>query len=141
MVDPKSRRAREPHGAEIVELAEVHGLLLELAPLRDLAWAPLGQRVESLADAIRGGDGVTRGQVDQLRRWAHRWASLHGDLRTFYARVAAHPAGEAALWAVLDGWRLRGAMRGQLEMLWRDLYGSAPGVDLFPPFPVTRSLS
>jgi hypothetical protein len=142
LIDPKAHRRRRPRPAELpVDLAEVHALMLELAPLAGLAWQPLAERVEALTTALRGGDGVGPGLVNQLRTWAHRWAALHADLRAFYTRHAEHPAAEAALWRILDGGdRLRGPLRGQLDRLWIEDHGAEPNIHLVPrPSPATDS--
>lgn len=145
MVDPKARRHRPIPRSDTcippVDPAEVQALLLELAPLRDLPWLPLAQRVEALTTALRGGDGVGPGLVDQLRRWAGTWQHLHSDLRAFYGRHAGHPAAEAAIWRILEGGRFVGPLRGQLERLWLDDHGSPAGLSLVPhltPTPTTR---
>lgn len=136
MVDPKARRHRRqtPRGTcgPVVDPAEVVALGLELGPLRELPWQPLAERVEALATALRGGDGVGPGLVEQLRRWAATWQRLHPDLRTFYGRHASHPAAEAAIWRILEGGRFVGPLRGQLERLWLDDHGSSPGLTLVP---------
>lgn len=135
MVDPKNRRhtrAVQP-STEPVSLAEIHGLLLELAPLRGLGWAPLAQRIERLATALRGGEGVGEDLVLQLRTWAHRWARVHADLRAFYTRNAQHPAAEAAMWRIFEGGeRLTGPLRGDLDRLWIEDHGAAPDITLVP---------
>ncbi len=136
MIDPKARRHRPAPRAtsciSAVDPAEVVALGLELGPLRELPWPPLAQRVEALAAAMRGGEGVGPGLVQQLRRWAATWQQVHPDLRAFYARHAQHPAAEAAIWRVLEGGRFAGPLRGQLERLWLDDHGSPPGLTLVP---------
>lgn len=138
LIDPKSRRrvvSHAPKGvaADLADVAEVNSLLLELAPLRTLAWQPLAARVERLVDALRGGEGVTRATVDQLRTWSHRWGSLRPELRDFYATHADDPAATAALWRILDGGdRLRGPLRGQLDRLWIADHGAECPFQLVP---------
>lgn len=134
MIDPKAGRRRAPESAGApAELAEVHGLLLELAPLQGLAWAPLGERVELLTAAMLGGEGVSAGLVQQLRRWAHRWPEVHADLRAFYLRHAREAACEAALWKIFEGGdRLTGPLRGQLDRLWTEDHGALPDLVLVP---------
>lgn len=119
--------------AGVVSVAEVHALMLELAPLRGLPWAPLTERIERLTTALRGGEGVGRDTVDQIRRWAHRWSEIHTDLRAFYVRHADHPAAEAALWRIFEGGgQFTGPLRGQLERLWVEDHQSEPGITLVP---------
>lgn len=136
MVDPKARKHRTQRPAAscvpVVDVADVVAIGLELGPLRDLPWPPLAQRIEALADALRGGEGVGPGLLHQLRRWAATWASLHPSLRAFYLRHAAHPAGEAAVWRILEGGRLVGPLRGQLERLWLDDHGAPAPHTLVP---------
>jgi len=137
LIDPKTRRrvaSRPSQGVAVVaDVAEVNALLLELTPLRDLAWQPLAERVERLSAALRGGEGETRALVDQLRTWAHRWSGLRPELRAFYSTHADHPAATAALWRILDGGdRLRGPLRGQLDRLWLADHGAECPFDLIP---------
>lgn len=142
LIDPKSRRRVARPSVTVAmldDVAEVHGLLLELAPLRDFAWQPLAERVERLVTALRGGEGVTREVVDQLRTWAHRWAALRPELRAFYMEHADHPAATAALWRILDGGdRLRGPLRGQLDRLWIADHGAEPAFEIIPRPPTNR---
>lgn len=139
MVDPLARRRQYRPNNEVippVDIAEVMALMLELAPLRDLPWAPLAERIELLGAAMRGGEGVGPGLVVQLRRWAGAWGKLHQELREFYQRNAQNPAAEAAIWRVLEGGRMVGPLRGQLENLWIDQYGRVPGRTLVPDLSV-----
>lgn len=143
MVHPRARRQRrgppDTSGAP-VSIEELRSLQLELAPLTGLAWEPLGARIERLADALRGGEGVGEDLVLQLRRWAHRWPEVHADLRDFYTRHAQHPAAEAALWRIFDGGeRLTGPLRGDLDRLWIADHGCEPNIALVPRPSASRS--
>jgi len=139
-VDPKARRKRSGVVAQapvlteaiLADAAVVCALGLELAPLKGLEWLPLAIKMEALIDALRGGAGISKADVDQLRRWAQQWAGLSPVLRKFYAEVATTPAGEAAIWRVMEGGHLTGPLRGDLERLWLDSFGYPPNIQLFP---------
>lgn len=136
MIDPKAYKHRSRRPADtcipVVDVAEVIAIGLELGPLRELPWAPLAERVEALAAALRGGEGVGPGLLHQLRRWAATWAHLRPELRAFYLRHADHPAGEAAVWRILEGGVMRGPLRGQLERLWLEDHGTPAAYSIVP---------
>jgi len=144
MIDPKkhqrgSNRAPVPPSPEILV-----SLGLELASLSGLiGWGPYARRVEALAEAMRGGEGVTGPEVVQLRRWANCWRVLDERLRIFYethattefhrADPGAYSAVSSGLWAILESHeQLEGWQYGRIKRLWIDQFGSEPSIDIVP---------
>jgi len=112
------------------------GALGTLAPLAS-AWAPLGTSCAEVRDALGGGAGVTRSQLDQLVRVAGRWQRLDPRLRQLYLHAldAGHVCAPVALWQLLLARRPRhlpGLALRQLSQLWLDLHGYPCSIDLTP---------
>lgn len=122
--------------APAVARARALGALGTLAPLA-AAWEPLGASCEAVRDALGGGAGVTRGQLDQLVRVAARWQRLDLRLRQLYLHAldGGHDCASVALWQLLLARRPRhlpGLVLRQLEALWLDLHGYPCSLDLTP---------
>lgn len=136
MIDPRNRR-RPTHPAsiappEILDIAEVVALHLELAPLRALPWEPLQVRFEALTTALHGGEGCSVNVAHQLRRWAGNWSHLNLTIRAFYEAHAEDRNVSAAIWFLLDGHYVSGVVRGFVTRLWTDIHGCPPDIDIFP---------
>lgn len=142
MIDPLMKRKkpfRPTRPAPIpafqgpADMAERMALLLELAPLKDLAWEPLQIRFEAVMIAMAGGEGCSADLPQQLRRWAANYRDLRPEIRAFYENHARDHAAAMALWTVLDGSHLPGPVRGDLYRLWEDDHGAPPdGIDITP---------
>ncbi len=144
-VDPSSsKHQRRPpsraQGGAVASRTVIAGLLLEIKPLAPLqAWEPVGSRLEALVSAVRGGEGISKRHVEDLRVWSNRWARLHPQVREFYLHHVPlmderfDPA-RIALWRVfkggpiLEGWQYR-----KVYDLWIDRYGMRPmGIEVAP---------
>lgn len=148
MVDPKARRrhAREdPNPWSAIAMGSLGLELAPLGPLCQAGWLPLVKRLRVLADAMRGDDGATERDVDQLRRWATAWAALNQKIRDFYVAEVAdieattvhsnldRVAITSALYRVLNSAPpLSGWKHGRLRRLWTDRYGTNAIYDLTP---------
>jgi hypothetical protein len=112
-------------------------LAAEIAALAPIAGVDfVARRVESVSDALRGGDGVSEREIGEIRLAVARWRSLSPRLRHFYAETAPTSTdARIVLWHLLIDPRpgvLTGPRTGSLYRSWRDLYGSDPAIDLYP---------
>lgn len=113
--------------------------LQALGTLEALAatWEPLGASCAEVRDALGGGAGVTRSQLDQLVRVAGRWQRLDPRLRQLYLHALGdgHVCARVALWQLLLARRPRHLpplVVRQLEALWLDLHGYPCSLDVTP---------
>jgi len=135
---PCPERPGRPAGPVAPAVARARALqaLAALEPLA-AAWAPLGVSCGAVRDALGGGAGVTRGQLDQLVRVAGRWQRLDLRLRQLYLHAlgGGHDCASVALWQLLLARRPRHLpplVLRQLEALWLDLHGYPCSLDLTP---------
>lgn len=145
VIDPrKPRQQRQDNTPNRPAPAVMVSIALELASLSGLIhWGPYARRLEAVAEAMRGGEGVTCHELNQLRTWAHRWERMDPQLREFYETQATpawsrttlqDKAVSSALWRILEqtGERLEGWQYGTLKRLWIDQYGSEPSIEIAP---------
>ncbi len=111
----------------------------ELAKLADLAeWEPVAKRALAIADALRGGEGVTSREVASVRNAARRWTSLNPRLRVFYAAAApTNPDASFVLYQMIflgarrsDLWR--GPLVRRVNRIWEEMYGAPSPMTLYP---------
>jgi hypothetical protein len=93
--------------------------------------------IERILDAIRGGEGLDRWDLERLQRWCRRWSQVHPEVRQFYRRALASQLeledGDAVVAGVrclLDGVPSLPSTRGRLSRLHVDLMAVAAGRDL-----------
>ena len=117
---------------------ELVGLALELGDLGAAlgSWPPVGERLAGLQAAMRGDDGISRGEVERLRRWSRIWATLpEHDFWIAGTRsdTLYSVAVKYGLHRVLDGERPEGALRGAIRSAYEHWAGEPPPCELFPP--------
>ena len=107
---------------------------LEIAPLCPLAAAQcVAEKVGALAaDALAGHSAST---LPELRLWAARWQRVRPDLRAFYEQIEVQTtdAGDWGLRRILTGQGTApGRLRGELDRMWMDRFGTKPAFTLVP---------
>ncbi|NRA04355.1 MAG: hypothetical protein HRU00_17340 [Myxococcales bacterium] len=111
-------------------------LSLEIAPLTEIArWEPMEKLAEALIDTLQGDGGLTRWDIDTMRRWARRWPRIRQEIRDFYVEHCNDPIVSHCLRRLLDGGPTpSAAARGGMIHLWIETRGYAP------PFPLWSSM-
>ena len=112
-------------------------LAAEIAALAPLARVDfVARRVESVSEALRGGEGISEREIAEVRLAVARWRVLSPRLRHFYAETApASTDARIVLYHLLLDPRpgvLSGPRTGSLYRSWRDLFGTEPAIDLYP---------
>lgn len=120
--------------------AAARSVALSLIALRGLAgWDDVEALSERAVEALGGGEGLSRADVDRLRRWPSRWSSVRSEIRWFYrAALDSGPTGHdrvavsLGLLAILDARPPEGWVVGTLRRLHLELLAEESGVDLCP---------
>ena len=131
---------------------------MEVSALRQLTnWEPVGSLLELLQGQIiefgsgcirelhdPGSEGITKSEIDRLRKWAKRWVRLSSALRKFYSVESDwelesyylnSQSIDRALWKILHddvGVKPSPTLYRAISERWRARYGSEPSVELIP---------
>lgn len=127
-VDPSRRGSPAP----ALEGPTLSAVLLEVQCLGVLAgWEPVGSRLQSLIDAVRGVEGISERHVVQLQSWARAWSQLHPRVQAFYSWAVSHSDApdppRVALWRIFNRQPVAQGTRWRVTRLWTEHTGSGPG--------------